>query len=313
MEYILLGLSLQAEGQPASDTALFRIIRSGDIAVLQQRLDGGADANIDNGGFTALMAATLYGSVDQMRMLLDHGANANAADGDSITALWLALPDTAKTMLLLNRGANPALLSKEHYNCLVKLVNFAGTVSLFRALVARGADPRGGAGGNDNILLYLAAGTDDTVLVNYLLSIGRRPNDTTVFGDYPINAAVNFRCFATMELLVEHGANVNVGLPNTMLPNLRGMTPLMVAAVGDDERSFFYLLDHGANVNARSATGYTALHCVQLAETDHPDMTRALLNRGADPTQTATDGSSPRSLSANKGNTLSFQLLNQKN
>jgi hypothetical protein len=41
-------------------------------------------------------------------------------------------------------------------------------------------------------------------------------------------------------------------------------------------------------------------------------MTRALLVRGADPAEKAPDGSSPRSLSSNKGNSSSFQLLNQK-
>jgi ankyrin repeat protein len=90
------------------------------------------------------------------------------------------------------------------------------------------------------------------------------------------------------------------------------MTPLMLAAVGDDEPSFYYLLDHGADIHAKCETGYTALHFLQLAEADHPGMTHALLARGADPAEKAPDGSSPRSLSSNKGNSSSFQQLNQK-
>jgi ankyrin repeat protein len=305
-----LASSVRSIAQKQPDSALFRVVRSGEVGGLKQRLDAGADPNASDKGFSVLMAATLCGSVGQMRLLLERGANPNAADEDSITALWLAVPDTAKTSLLLDRGANPALLSKEHYNLLVKLVSFAGTTPLFRRLVARGADPRGG---RDNLVLYNAAGTDDTILVSYLLGLGLRPNDTTFFGDYPINSAVNYRCFATLKLLVEHGANVNVGLPNTVLPNQRGITPLMLAAVGDDEQTFYYLLDHGADIHAKSRTGYTALHFVQMGLTDHPGMTRALLARGADPLEKAIDGNSPRSLSANKGNSLSAQLLNKKN
>lgn len=307
---IVLMLPVRSIAQPQRDSALFRIIRSGDLAGLKQALDAGSDPNADDHGFTALMAATLYGTVEQMRLLLERGAHPNVADEDSITALWLAVPDTAKTRVLLDGRANPVLLSKEHFNLLVKLASFAGTTPLFRELVAKGVDPRGG---RDNLVLYNAAGTDDTVLVSYLLGLGLRPNDTTFFGDYPINMAMNFRCFATMKLLVEHGAGVNVGMPNTVLPNERGLTPLMMAAVYDDEQSFFYLLDHGADIHAKSKSGFTALHFVQLGLTDHPDMTRALLLRGADPMEKAINGDTPRSLSANKGHSRSEQLLNQKN
>lgn len=308
--YFVLASCVRSMAQTPSDSTVFSIIRSGDLAGLTRALDAGGNPNASDRGFSALMAATLYGSAAQMRLLLERGANPNAADEDSITALWLAVPDTAKTSVLLRGGANPALLSKEHYNLLVKLVNFAGTTPLFRELVAKGADPHGGT---DNLVLYNAAGTDDTVLVGYLLSLGLRPNDTTFLGDYPINMALTFRCFATMKMLVEYGANVNVGMPNTVLPNQRGITPLMLAAVFEDERSFYYLLDHGADIKAKSKTGYTALHFVQMGLTDHPDMTRALLVRGADPAERATNGDTPCGLSANKGHSVSEQLLNQKN
>src|ERR1700709_2067870 len=75
--------------QPATDTALFRIIRSGDLTALKQKMDAGADASATMNGFSALMIATLSGSVEEMQMLLDHGAKVNYADDDSITALWL--------------------------------------------------------------------------------------------------------------------------------------------------------------------------------------------------------------------------------
>jgi ankyrin repeat protein len=53
------------------------------------------------GGFSPLMTATLTGSLNDMRHLIDLGANVNYADADSLTALWLAIPDSAKTELLL--------------------------------------------------------------------------------------------------------------------------------------------------------------------------------------------------------------------
>jgi ankyrin repeat protein len=259
------------------------------------------------GGFSQLMNATLTGSLDDMRHLIDQGAKVNYADADSLTALWLAIPDSARTELLLQHGADPSLLSKDHYSPLVKLVNFPGTTNLFRDLVAHGADPKKAA--PDNSLLYMAAATGDTALVGLLLRYGFLPNDTVFYGDYPLNSATSFRTFATVKMLIDNGANVNVALPKAVLPNVRGMTPLMLAAVADDERSFYYLLDHGADVNARSATGYTALMYLELAETDHPALTRALLDHGANPHEKDNNGDDPYTMASKKGNTASAQLL----
>jgi ankyrin repeat protein len=276
---------------------------------LQKKLGNGADPNATADGQSALMAATLFGSPDEMRLLLDKGAKPNYADPDSLTALWLAVPDSAKTALLLDHGADPNLLSKEHYSALVKLVNFPGTAPLFQLLVAKGADPKKAA--PDNMLLYEAASSGDTALLGPLLRMGFRSNDTVSFGDYPLNAALSFRTFATVKMLIDSGASMKITLPKTVFPNMRGMTPLMLAAGDDDEKSFFYLLDHGADPNAKSASGYTALMFLQLTETDHPAMTRALLDHGADPKQKDTNGDRPYDMALRKGNVGSAQLLKQ--
>jgi ankyrin repeat protein len=299
-----------AAPQPAAtppDTALFRIIRSGDVTALKQKMAAGADASATLNGFSALMIATLSGSREEMQVLLDHGANVNYADDDSLTALWMAVPDETKTLLLLDHGADPNMLSKEHYTPLVKLVNFAGTTPLFKKMVAHGADPKRSA--RDNALLYLAASSNDTTLVGMLLSYGFRPNDTVSIGDYPINSALSYRGFLTLKMLVDHGANVNVVLPNTLFPDLWGLTPLMLAALNDDEPSFYYLLDHGANVNAKCKKGYTALMCLQQSEIDHPALTQALLEHGALASEKTKAGIDALSLARKKGNTRSVELL----
>ena len=249
-----------APAQPA-DTALFRTIRSGDAAALRQQLEHGSDANAVFDGFSALMAAALNGTPEEMLVLLDHGAAVNYANEDRLTALWIAVPDETRTILLLDHGANPNMLSKEHYTPLVKLVNFPGTTPLFQTMVAHGADPKRAA--RDNSLLYWAAATNDTALVGLLLRYGFRPNDTIALGDYPINSSLSYRGFETLKMLVDNNANVNVALPPTFLTPLTGLTPLMLAALNDDEPSFYYLLSHGADVNAKCRKGYSVLMCAQ--------------------------------------------------
>ncbi|HTI90156.1 MAG TPA: ankyrin repeat domain-containing protein [Puia sp.] len=290
-----------------SDTALFRVIRSGDVSALKQKIAAGADASATLNGFSALMIATLSGTVEEMQVLMEHGAQVNYADNDSITALWLAVPNEAKTLFLLDHGADPNMLSKEHYTPLVKLVSFPGTTPLFNKMVARGADPKRSA--RDNTLLYLAASTNDTALVGTLLSLGFRPNDTIAIGDYPICAALSYRGFLTVKMLVDNGADVNVATPKTFLPDLVGLTPLMLAALNDDEPSFYYLLDHGSNVNTKCKKGYTALMCLQQSETDHPALTQALLEHGALASEKTNGGVDALSLARKKGNTRSAELL----
>src|SRR6202012_5341109 len=104
-------------------------------------------------------------------------------------------------------------------------------------------------------------------------------------------------------MLVAHGAWVNVALPHGFLPNMVGMTPLMTAVDNDDEQSALYLMDHGADVNARSTTGYTPLMYAQLGNVDHPVLTRALIAHGARIADKARDGSDALSLAQEKGNT----------
>lgn len=296
--------------QPApNDTALFTAIRSGDLTALRQCLDAGSDANAILDGFSALMVATLAGTPGQMKLLLDRGANVHYVDADSITALWLAIPDPERTILLLDHGANPNWLSKQLYTPLVKLVNFPGTTPLFQTLVARGADPKRAA--RDNTLLYTATGTNDTTLVGMLLRLGFHPNDTVFSGDHPMSMALLYRCFNIVKLLVEHGADVNARTPQVFLPAFRGLTPLMMAALADDEASFFYLLDHGARVNEKSGIGYTTLMYVQSGEIDHPAMTNALLTRGATVSDKEPGGEDAITLASKKGNTQSLQLLRQ--
>jgi len=73
---------------------------------LEQQLANGASANDSLNSYSALMAATLNGTVEQMKILIDHGANINYQTSGGISALWLAVPDWDKTTLLLNHGAN---------------------------------------------------------------------------------------------------------------------------------------------------------------------------------------------------------------
>jgi len=255
------------------------------------------------------MAATLDGSSDQMSLLILHGANVNYENPLHITALWLAVPDKEKTMILLDHGAD-ASHPVEGYSVLTKCASIPGSVDLIRTLITKGADPRKSA--PDNSLLYEAAGSGDTAILGLVIRLGFKVNDTTSSGDYPINSAQAFRNFPTLKMLVDNGADVNArSIYLKTLPAMVGFTPLMTAALNADSASLLYLLQHGADPNGKSRMGVTALMLLQQSESDCPDLSLALLRHGADPATKTPDGNDARSFALRSGFTKSADLLNQ--
>ena len=312
MSMVLFILSCDISAQSTSQynsktTTLFQSIRSGSTEQLQQQLSNGANRNDTLNSYSALMAATLNGSVEQMKMLIDHGANVNYQSGDSTTALWLAVPDRDKTKLLLDHGADPND-TIDGYGVLVKMAGIPGTLDLFHLLIDKGADLKKMT--SDNYLLYNAASSGDTAILGFIIRSGFNVNDSVSFGDYPINNAEAFRSFATLKMLVDNGANVNVRqwVPFG-LDAFKGFTPLMFAAVGHDKPSFFYLLEHGADPNARSWQGRTPLMLLEQSETEDPEMTLALIKHGAKVSDVANDGTNALYYAKQKGNTPSVALL----
>ncbi|MGZ3922848.1 MAG: ankyrin repeat domain-containing protein [Flavisolibacter sp.] len=297
-----------AQHQVADKTiALFQAIRSGSTSELKQQLANDADANDSINSYSALMAATLSGSVEQMKLLIDHGANVNYQSADGTTALWLAVPNWDKTKLLLDNGADP-----NHkiggFGVLVKLATMPGTLNLFHLLIDKGADLRKSS--PDNYVLYNAAASGDTSLVGFLLRSGFNVNDSVAVGDYPINNAETFRSFATLKMLVDNGANVNAR--QWIQPGLdafKGFTPLLYAALTNDKPSFYYLLEHGADPNAKTYQGYTPLMLLEESESDDPEMALALIKHGARVSEVAPDGTDALYYAKRKGDTPSTRLL----
>ncbi len=309
MVAFFLNLSAQNQSAPQrmKTQLLFDVIRSGSAAELNREISNGADPNDSLDGYSALMAATLNGTVEQMKILIDHGANVNYQTQRGITAFWLAVPDSNKIMLLIDRGAD--MNHKiEGYGILVKLAAMPGTIHIFRLLIDKGADLKHSAA--DNYLVYNAAASGDTALLGFLLRSGFKANDTISFGDRPINSALNYRNFSTLKMLVDSGADVNVR-PMTIitLDPLIGFTPLMSAALSNDKSSFFYLLEHGANPNLKNKKGFTALMLLEQSEIDDPEMTLALIKHGAMVSEKAPDGTDALYYALRKGNTASAALL----
>jgi len=285
---------------------LFQSIRAGDNSLLEKLLANGAAANDSMNGYTALMAAALNGTAEQMKTLIRHGADVNYISTNELSPFWLAAHDWDKLNVLLNSDVNVQQRIRG-YSVLVKLAAMPGMAKNMQLLIDKGVDPTKSA--TDNYLMYNAATSGDTANLGLVIRSGLNVNDTINGGDCPLNAATFYRTVATVKMLVENGADVNLQSGSFGLAAFNGFTPLMFAAVGNDKASFYYLLEHGANPNLKNKNGYTALMLLQQAEEDDPAMTKALLDHGAEPLIKTPGGNDALHFATQKGNTASVAIL----
>lgn len=222
-------------------TPLLFAAREGCLACVEALVEGGADPDLpDPENVTPLlMAATNY-NFDIVGYLLDRGAHPNKWDWRGRTPLY-ALVD----LNTIPRGGRPEVPSADDTTSL----------ALIERILAAGAFP--------NVQLKLLPPYRD-------LQDDRGADNVLTIGSTPLLRAAKAFDVPAVKLLLQHGA-----LPD--LPNIDGVTPLMLcaglAASPIDTRGNYavpdvqqraiatlrLLLDSGADINARSRKGQTAL------------------------------------------------------
>lgn len=106
-------------------------------------------------------------------------------------------------------------------------------------------------------------------------------------GKTPLHYAVSNGQIDCMNLLVEHGADLNAR-------DHTGMTPLHAAAMLGRVREAEWLLDHGAARDAKDTFGDTPLHTAAVF--GQGDMVKMLLERGSDGQTGNAQGKTPQDL-----------------
>jgi uncharacterized protein len=227
------------------------------------------------GGLTPLTYAARAGCGACVSAILAAGEDVDRPTPDAVTALMLAIDnlefDTAK--VLLDAGANP------------HVSDWWGRTALYLAVDMNTYVPRTTAyprsskiAGIDIVRELLAAGVDTNTQLN-MHRPGRGGNsqrftdDMLTTGATPLLRAAITHDHESMRALLEHGALVD-------LPNVMGVTPLMVAAALGVRDSYFgsnrspvfdsdpliqdkviqslkILLDAGADINAKITDGHS--------------------------------------------------------
>jgi len=245
-------------------TALLIAARDGQQAAVKALLDAHDDVNQTSGTdhATPLILALINGHYDLAKLLLDRGANPKLATTDGVAPLYVLLD----VQWAPHTWYPQPVVSREHIPYL----------DLAKALLAHGADPN--------------------AVIKKKLWYRVFANDETWFeldGATPFLRASLASDLAAMRLLVENGADPN-------LKTASGDTPLMAAA-GIGWAAYWtsnapyarldavkFCLDHGADLKATDAKGYTALHGAAFRGDN--EMANYLLSLGADIHARTKDG-----------------------
>ena len=271
-------------------------IRNGDHSGVQKLLAAGVDVNtVDSDGTTALMHSVIESDVKMMKLLIDHGANVNAKNASDSTALMYAATNLAKTRLLVDAGADVNATNKRGATPMSVAVTSFGSTAVLKLLTSKGAKP-------EDRLMALAASKGDLEAIQFLLSIGVPPGDST---GAAISAAITARCEACARLLVEKGAPASGVRPN-------GGGVLNDTAKRAMPELSQFLLGHGASLESKDREGFTLLIQAVLSMEPPPardQMVQWLLSKGIDPNAENDRGETAYQLAARMGITSTMDLL----
>jgi len=287
---------------PTSFTALLFAVRAGAIDAVRALLDAGADVNDTlSDGQSALVVAAANAHWELADYLLDRGADPNLSD-----AGWNALHQTVRTRRPNPSGgiAGPIPTGR------------VDSIDIVHKLIAKGVDvnarmmTNGMKDGQRSRLnrlgataFFLAAKNTDVEAMRVLIEAGADPLIPSVEGTTPLMVAAGIAIFIPGEdggslpgqedevleavrMCVELGTDVNA-------TNFRDETALHGAAFRGVNRIVEYLVEHGADLDARTVEGWTPLALANglsysdffKAQTHTADLLRELMAARGLPTE----------------------------
>ena len=194
----------------------------------------------------------LFGSVAELQQMLDAGLDPNIATPEGTTLLMMAVPDLAKTKLLLDRGAKADPRARSKFSALDVAAQYRESGPVFRLLLEKGA--------------------------RISFSADVHTPQTAVLAAFSGN-------IEALRALKDAGTSLDQAM---IMSNVLYATPLIVGSMTGDTEAVGTLLDLGVDINKPDREGLTALTWATLA--NRAGVVRMLLDRGADPNRVDSYG-----------------------
>lgn len=245
-------------------------------------------------GTSSLLAAAEAGDHDAAIRLLDGKADPTAAGADGTTALhWAARNDDLElAQRLLEAGASAKVRNRFGVSP-TYLAAVNGSAKMLKLLLDAGADPNE-TGNEGETVLMTAARTGNPAAVELLLERGADVHAREHWHGQTALMWAAGECHAeVVRELTQHGADVNARSAEeqwqrqvTAEPRAKwlppgGMTPLLFASRQGCLDSVRALIKLGADVNATTPDGISAV--VSALINGHYDVAATLVDAGTDP------------------------------
>ncbi len=292
--------------------ALFGAATVGDVNLLRTMMDDGVNLNgVTGDGGTALMYAAAANKPNAVTFLLAEGADIEARDSLGATAVISAAINGATDALkvLRRHGASLSIMDNDGRGAL-EWAACAGRTTTAAYLLSHGADVNArDRYGWTSLIAAAATGQDDVVrlLLRHKADVRISSKD----GVAALLAAALSDHPSTVGLLLDHGADVDRNYEcegEECRPWFDGNWPAIVWALQAGHYEVARVLSaHGANINAASYQGYTALS--YATENLILGLLDKLLNFGADVNSKDTDGQTPLIRAAMFGNEYAAKAL----
>jgi ankyrin repeat protein len=281
-------------------TLLHKAAGSGYLVLAEFLLVHGAEVNAtDQFRRTPLHLAADAGHKRLCELLLAKGGDVNAADSKGFTPLHFAAAKgylaVAETLLAAGAKVNTKTppdaeraFSNERESSPLHFAAENGFPAVVELLLQHGAEINARDRGGQTPLVR-AIGKNQPATVRRLLEKGADPNALDAQGSSPLFWAVVENQGSVVPLLLDHKAEVDARIT---APEPEGDWTVLFQAVGDGNVELSrQLLDAGADPNARAASGITPVHWAVLQR--QPATLQLLLERKADVNCRDTGGNTP--------------------
>ncbi len=259
---------------------------NGDLECVKQALADGAEVTSKEPqiGATALIAASIMGHTEIMKLLLEKGADANAADNNAFTALiYSAAKGNADgTKLLLDSGAKVNTKNAHGETALIRAAS-VGSAEVVRILLGSGAEIEAETNEGGNALI-LAADNGHTEVVKVLLEKGANKDH---YHKYSPKIAYDYarqKGFRDIEELLKPKVDA---VPSEIIKPTKKLSPeeqaaankQLIDAIRDrNMKAVVAAIENGADVNTNVDDDYPIINATYYG---YAEIVELLIKQGA--------------------------------